>query len=333
MRLEAWFNRIWYGRAAPPAALRPFAALYGALAMLRRFTYRSGWRRTTRLSRPVVVVGNLTVGGTGKTPLVIWLAQKLAERGFRPGIVTRGFGGSAQRARLIGPADDPAVVGDEALLMVRRTRLPVAIGHDRPVAAQILIDGGCDVILSDDGLQHLALARDVEIVVIDGARGFGNGALLPAGPLRELPARLADVNAIVINGDGDPYPGRVLRMHLHAERAVALSGGVVRPLATFSGKTVHAVAGIGNPERFFSMLRSRGMGVVPHPREDHAPIGSADLDFGDENAVLMTEKDAVKCAAFGTGQQWAVPVEVVFGEADGEELLQLLTRAIEDSRG
>ena len=333
MRLQAWFNRIWYARAAPPRWLRPFAALYGALAALRRFSYRHGWRRITRLSRPVVVVGNLTVGGTGKTPLVIWLALRLTERGFRPGIVTRGFGGNAERARLIGPADDPAVVGDEALLMVRRTHLPVAIGRDRPVAAQILIEGGCDVILSDDGLQHLALARNFEIVVIDGTRGFGNGALLPAGPLRELPSRLAQVHATVINGAGEGYPGKVLRMHLQAERAVALSGGVARPLAAFSGKTVHAVAGIGNPERFFSMLRSHGMQVVPHARADHAPLGNADLEFGDENAVLMTEKDAVKCAAFSTGSQWAVPVEVVFDEADGEELLALLTSAPEESRG
>ncbi len=333
MRLQAWFNSIWYGQAAPPGWLRPLAALYGALSALRRYAYRSGWRRTIRLSRPVVVVGNLTVGGTGKTPLVMWLAQQLAERGFRPGIVTRGFGGSAACARQINPADEPAVVGDEALLMARRTHLPVAIGHDRPRAAQILIDGGCNVILSDDGLQHLALARDFEIVVIDGARGFGNGALLPAGPLRELPARLTQVNAIVINGAGEPYYGKALRMHLQAERAIALGGGAARPLTTFSGKIVHAVAGIGNPERFFSMLRSSGMQVVPHARDDHAPIGSAELEFGDENAVLMTEKDAVKCAAFGTGQYWAVPVDVVFGVADSQELLHLLTRAIEDSRG
>jgi tetraacyldisaccharide 4'-kinase len=333
MRVQAWFNRIWYGRAAPPLWLRPFALLYGALCALRRFAYRRGWLRIARLSRPVVVVGNLTVGGTGKTPLVIWLALKLMQHGYRPGIVTRGFGGSAARARLIGPADDPALVGDEALLMVRRTHLPVAVGHDRPVAAQILIDGGCNVILSDDGLQHLALPRACEIVVIDGARGFGNGALLPAGPLRESPARLASVNAVVTNGGADWYAGKSFPMHLQGDRAIALSGGLTRPLAAFSGKTVHAVAGIGNPERFFSMLRGSGMLVVPHPRDDHAPIGSADLNFGDEEAVLMTEKDAVKCTAFGTGQHWSVPVDVVFGDADGAALLQLVRQSIEDSRG
>jgi tetraacyldisaccharide 4'-kinase len=333
MRIQAWFNRIWYQRAAPPAWLRPFAALFGTLSSLRRFAYSAGWRRVAHLSRPVVVVGNLTVGGTGKTPLVMWLAQKLAERGYRPGIVTRGFGGTAARPRLIGPADDAALVGDEALLMVKRTRRAVAIGHDRPAAAQILIDSGCDLILSDDGLQHLALPRACEIAVIDGARGFGNGALLPAGPLRESPARLGKVHAVVINGAADWYAGKAFRMDLRADRAIALCGGVSRLLDEFSGKTVHAVAGIGNPERFFSMLRSHGMRVIPHPRGDHAPIGSADLSFGDDNAVLMTEKDAVKCAAFGTGQQWAVPVDVVLAEAEGEALLQVVTRAIKESRG
>jgi tetraacyldisaccharide 4'-kinase len=330
MRTQAWFNRIWYERAAPPAWLLPFASLFGALAALRRFAYRSGWRRIARLSRPVVVVGNLTVGGTGKTPLVIWLARQLVERGYRPGIVTRGFGGASERPRLVGPADDPAHVGDEALLMVKRTRRPVAIGHDRPAAAQILIDGGCDLILSDDGLQHLALPRACEIVVIDGARGFGNGALLPAGPLRESPVRLAHVDAVVVNGATERYAGKALRMDLQGDRAIALSGGVSRPLAAFSGATVHAVAGIGNPERFFSMLRSHGMRVIAHPRDDHAPIGSAELSFGDDNAVLMTEKDAVKCAAFGTGQQWSVPVDAVLAGDDGAALLQLVTKAIKE---
>ena len=333
MRVQAWFNRIWYGRAAPPPWLRPLAWLFGALAALRRFAYRRGWRRIAHLSRPVVVVGNITVGGTGKTPLVIWLALELARRGYRPGIVTRGYGASAERPRLIGPADDPAVVGDEALLIVRRTHLPVAIGADRPVAAQLLIDGGCDLIVSDDGLQHLALPRVCEIVVIDGARGFGNGALLPAGPLRERPSRLRSVNAVVINGEPDRYPGKAFRMHLHGDRAVAVRGAGARPLAAFSGMTVHAVAGIGNPERFFSMLRSSGMLVTAHPRDDHAPISSAELDFGDEYAVLMTEKDAVKCASFATARHWSVPVDVVFSDADGEALLQLVLKSIEDSRG
>jgi tetraacyldisaccharide 4'-kinase len=327
MPVQAWLNRIWYGQPAPPGWLRPFAALYGVLSATRRCAYRIGLRRVARLSRPVVVVGNLTVGGTGKTPLVMWLAKRLARRGYRPGIVTRGFGGNAQRSRLIGPADDPADTGDEALLMVRRTGMPVAVGRDRPAAAQILIEAGCDVILSDDGLQHIALPRVCEIVVIDGARGFGNGALLPAGPLRESPARLRGVDAVVTNG-AKPFGGQGFAMQLQADRAVALSGGVARPLAAFSGKTVHAIAGIGNPERFFSMLRSHGIGVRPHPRDDHAPLGSADISFGDDQTVLMTEKDAVKCAGFGTGHHWSVPVDAVFAEADADALLEVVVRSI-----
>ncbi len=277
------------------------------------------------------MVGNLTVGGTGKTPLVMWLAQQLAQRGLRPGIVTRGFGGSAREARMAGPADDAAVIGDEALLMVRRTGLPVAVGRDRPAAAQVLIDAGCDVIVSDDGLQHLALPRVCEIAVIDAERGFGNGALLPAGPLRDAPARLDAVDAVVVNGAGS-YAGRGYAMRLKADRAIARLGGAARPLGEFAGASVHAIAGIGNPERFFSMLRSCGIRVTPHALDDHAPIQSADVSFGDDNAVLMTEKDAVKCPAPGTGPQWVVPVDVVFTDADAAALLQVVTRTIGGSQ-
>lgn len=327
MSVQAWLNRIWYGRSSPVWWLRPFAVLYGAVVALRRQAYRRGWRHVASLSCPVVVVGNLTVGGTGKTPLVIWLAQQLAARGWRPGIVTRGFGGSARGVRLAGAADEAAVIGDEALLLVRRTNLPVAVGHDRPAAAQILIDAGCDVIISDDGLQHLALPRACEIVVIDGVRRFGNGWLLPAGPLREPEARARDADAIVVNGS-DPQAGAGCRMDLRASHAIALGSAAMRSLGEFSGLNVHAVAGIGNPDRFFSMLQDYGMVVTAHPRDDHAPIGLSDIDFGDDQPVMMTEKDAVKCGREGTGRQWVVPVDAVFGSADAAALIEVVTGAI-----
>jgi tetraacyldisaccharide 4'-kinase len=185
MSAESWLNRIWYDRPAPPWWLIPLSLAYGAVSGSHRFLYTKRLRRSIRLGRPVIVVGNLTVGGTGKTPLVCWLAARLAERGYRPGIVTRGYGGSLRGVRLVNSSDDPALVGDEPILLARRTGLPVAVGRDRPAAAQLLVDLGCDVVVSDDGLQHYALARDCEIVVIDGDRRFGNGWLLPAGPLRE----------------------------------------------------------------------------------------------------------------------------------------------------
>ena len=191
MSVQSWLNRIWYERAAPPWWLLPLSLAYGAVSGARRFAYARHLRRSTRLSRPVVIVGNLSVGGTGKTPLVCWLVARLGELGCKPGVVTRGYGGSSSGVRMIEATDDPLLVGDEPILLARRTGVPVAVGRDRPAAAQLLVGAGCDVIVSDDGLQHYALARDCEVVVIDGDRRFGNGWLLPAGPLRETRARLA----------------------------------------------------------------------------------------------------------------------------------------------
>src|ERR1700719_1696744 len=198
MSVQSWLNDIWYERAAPPWWLLPLSLIYGAVVGSRRHFY--AMRKPTRVSLPVVVVGNLSVGGTGKTPLVCWLVGRLTDLGFKPGVVTCGFGGSSGSARLIGAADDPNIVGDESLLLSRRTGVPVAIGRDRPAASQLLVSAGCDVIVSDDGLQHYALARDCEIVVIDGDRRFGNGRLLPAGPPRENRSRLAAADAVVVNG-------------------------------------------------------------------------------------------------------------------------------------
>jgi len=327
MSIQSWLNRIWYERAAPPWWLIPPSLLYGAIAGLRRFVYVHRMRRAARLSCPVVVVGNLSVGGTGKTPLVCWLVAHLSERGYKPGIVTRGYGGSAGDVRRIGAADDPSVVGDESIVLARRTGAPVAIGRDRPAAAQLLVSAGCDVIVSDDGLQHYPLARDCEVVVIDGDRRFGNGWLLPAGPLREAPGRLKTADAIIVNG-GRPMLSGALSMRLEAKHAVALRGGAVRSLNTLTGQAVHAVAGIGNPERFFNMLRARGIEVLGRPLADHARLKQVDIDFGDDKSVLMTEKDAVKCAAFAGAQHWYVPVTASFDAVESARLLDIIIKKI-----
>ena len=327
---------------APPLWLLPLEALFGAASKLRRWLYFKHIRGSVRVPRPVVVVGNLSVGGTGKTPLVCWLVGRLQELGHRPGVVTRGFGGSNRLPRLVCESDDAALVGDEPLLLARRTRALVAVGRERPAAAQILVDAGCDVIVSDDGLQHYALCRDCEIVVIDAERGFGNGHLLPAGPLREAKSRLAKVDAIVVNGASagtarfDPTGGgarggespRVFGMRLQGSQAVSLSGSASRDLHEFAGVAVHAVAGIGNPQRFFAMLRACGMQVSPHELPDHAALKAADLEFGDGRPVLMTEKDAVKCAGFALAQHWYVPVSVNFEIDGGAQLLDIVVRTI-----
>jgi len=327
MSAQAWFNRIWYERAAPPWWLVPFSIAYGAVSGSRRYLYAKRLRRARRLAQPVVIVGNLTVGGTGKTPLVCWLVARLAERGFRPGIVTRGHGGSSGSVRLIDAADDPRVVGDEPVLLAQRTRLPVAVGRDRPAAAQLLIAAGCDVIVSDDGLQHYALARDCEVVVIDGDRRFGNGWLLPAGPLRETRSRLALADAIVVNGGRALLEG-ALSMRLEARSAVALDGGRVVPLGDFAGREAHALAGIGNPERFFNMLRAHGIEVSGHPLDDHARLTRRDIEFDDAKPVLMTEKDAVKCRGQADGRHWYVPVSAAFEAGEAGALLDIVTGRI-----
>jgi tetraacyldisaccharide 4'-kinase len=327
MSAQFWLNRIWYGGRPPPWWLRPLSALYSAVSAARRIAYALNLARSTRLTCPVIVIGNLTVGGTGKTPLVCWLAEQLSERGFRPGVVTRGYGGSSRAARLVLSTDKPDEVGDEAVLLARRSRAPIAIGRGRPAAAQLLINAGCDVILSDDGLQHYALARDCEIVVIDGDRRFGNGRLLPAGPLREAPARLKGADAVVING-GELRRDGALHMRLLATSAVAMKYGTIKPLREFSGQPVHAIAAIGNPERFFAMLRAVGIQTIEHPLPDHARLTLEDISFPDDLAVLMTEKDAVKCREIAGPHHWFVPVSVAFPAGDGEKLRDIVTRSV-----
>jgi tetraacyldisaccharide 4'-kinase len=258
----------------------------------------------------------------------------LQKRGMKPGVVTRGYGGSARSVRLVDPADDPALVGDEAVLLARRAQVPVAIGRDRPAAAQLLIGAGCNVIISDDGLQHYALARDCEIVVVDGDRGFGNGAVLPAGPLREPPARLHGVDAVVRNG-GNPAADRpapidgALQMRLEAGDARALTQGTIKALSEFAGQSVHAIAAIGNPQRFFDMLRARGIEVEAHPLPDHAYLRAEDIFFADARAVLMTEKDAVKCGKIAGPMHWYVPVSAAFDETDAAKLVDIVIKSID----
>ena len=328
--MQPRIERIWYDAAAVPAWLGALVPVYKALRALHLAPYRLGWRQPVRLAVPLIVVGNLTVGGSGKTPVVIALVEALRARGFRPGVVSRGYGGTQRAPLLLDDVLEPARVGDEPCLVRRRTGAPVAVGRDRARAAKLLFERGVDVVIADDGLQNPALVRDIEICVIDGRRRFGNQRLLPAGPLREPMARLQDIAFRVCNG-GSAQPGEIA-MRLVGEVAVPVARNAgTRPLESFAGQRVHAVAAIGNPARFFTSLAAHGIEVMAHPFADHHAFRPADLAFGDDLPVLMTEKDAVKCTSFAAVNFWCVPVRAELPETFFDAItarLQSLTSAV-----
>jgi tetraacyldisaccharide 4'-kinase len=336
MSVAARLADLWYGPAWRSIPLWPLAWIFGLGVATRRALYASGVLRSAKVGVPVVVVGNLTVGGTGKTPVAAWLARELTRRGRRVGVVLRGYGGKhSGRVRVVAPDDDPAEVGDEALLHARHRPHVVVIGADRVAAARIAEEEGAEVVVCDDGLQHLGLWRDYEIVVVDAARGFGNGFLLPAGPLREPARRLERADAVVLTWRGAGGEARLHPRHpfvaeaaLTPGAAVNLLSGERRELASFSGDRVQAVAAVGHPQAFFAALRGAGLDLVEHPLPDHAPIDPAALPFPAEATVLMTEKDAVKCAAYARPGWWYVELDVGMERETARELLALVLERI-----
>ncbi|KAA6185791.1 tetraacyldisaccharide 4'-kinase [Thiohalocapsa marina] len=308
-------DAIWYGQGPVArlfaALLAPLGWLYCGIAGARAFAYRRRWLAVQDTGAPVIVIGNLTVGGTGKTPLVIWLVEHLRRRGLRPGVVLRGYGGEPARTpRLVDGAADPRRDGDEPVLIAVRARCPVVVGQDRVAAARMLVaNHGCDLVVADDGLQHYRLQRDCEILVIDGQRQLGNRRCLPSGPLREPPARARRADLTIVNG-GDAsgrwamqlQPGDAVNLY-HVQQS--------RPLVDFADGLVSAVAGIGNPARFFDMLRALGLDIVPRRYPDHHRYTPQDVGSWPEGPVLMTEKDAVKCRSMATPSHWYVPVQAL----------------------
>jgi len=325
-----WLERHWYRTTPLHLILLPVSFIFRLLSGMRRTLYRSGILPGEKLPVPVIVVGNITVGGSGKTPLALWLVQQLLDNGWHPGIICRGYGSKVSSPQAVHPSSNPDATGDEAVLMAQRKLCPVWAGQDRVTAARELLRANpeCDVLLSDDGLQHYRLRRDVEIVVVDGVRRFGNRFLLPAGPLRELPSRLAEADAVVVNG-GASSPGEYA-MQLHGTRFYNLLNPNLSAYAPdFRGKHLHAIAGIGHPQRFFAHLNNLGLAVQAHPFPDHHRHTPKDFDYADADAILMTEKDAVKCTAFATKKCWVLRVDA---QVDPILIKHILERIAPDGR-
>ena len=316
----------WYRITPLHLLLFPLSLLFRLIVAIRRQLFRLGILSSIRLPVPVIIVGNITVGGTGKTPLTLWLAEQLLANGWHPGIISRGFGGSGSKAQEVSHNSDPATVGDEPVLMAQRKLCPVWIGRERPAAARALLAAHpeCDIIISDDGLQHYRLQRDVEIAVVDGVRRFGNGLLLPAGPLREAVSRLREVDAVVVNG-GMAAAGEYL-MQLEGMNFYNLLNPEITATADdFKDQCVHAIAGIGHPERFFRHLHKLGLSPQTHPYPDHHRYCAADLAYADANALLMTEKDAVKCSAFADEKCWVLRVDAHPDSALAQFIMEKIT--------
>ena len=336
----------WYGDAAI-SWLKPASTLFSYLSTLRRNRYLKGKKKAYRASVPLIVVGNITVGGTGKTPLIVYLARQLLFAGFRPGVVSRGYGSKAPAYPFHVNKDSPVQhSGDEALLIARNTECPVVIDADRAEAVKSLEQHhDCNVILSDDGMQHYAIARDIEIAVIDGRRGFGNGELLPAGPLREEPSRLDEVDYIICNGEtelsfnkpnfimtlkprhlchllsGEIFPMQHVIEEMSKSKAENLNEDEIPGIDKHK---VHAIAGIGNPERFFSSLCDCGFDIISHVFDDHHNYTLQDITFDDDHEIIMTEKDAVKCVDFARKIDWYLRVDAVIDEEFIENLKEKL---------
>jgi tetraacyldisaccharide 4'-kinase len=334
--MDRFLQQVWYeGRARwLSVLLLPLSWLFYLIVVLRRFAYRHDLFHAVKVRRPVIVVGNITVGGTGKTPLTIWLAGQARAHGVRVGIILRGYGGrSTQWPREVTPDTNWEEVGDEAVLLASRTEACVVAGPDRVAAANRAIELGADLVLCDDGLQHYRLARDREIAVVDEHRGLGNGRLLPAGPLRESRRRLDEADVKIVTrrsaalGANAPVIDAIVAVPQLIE-AVALVGGERRPLQTFVGTPVHAVAGIGNPQAFFDALSSLGLTVQGHAMPDHARLTASDISFPDDAPVLMTEKDAVKCRAIADRRHWAVRMDVALSEQDARTLNIVIERLL-----
>lgn len=315
---------LWYGKHPLSIMLVPLGWCYQLLMTLRHLLYQSGILPTQRLDVPVIVVGNIVAGGTGKTPLVIWLAAYLKEKGYQPGIVSRGYKSKVKQwPQQVRIDSNPELVGDEPVLLARRTNCPVAIAPNRYIAAEALIEHEqVDIIVCDDGLQHYALERDIEIAVIDGVRRHGNKRCLPAGPLREPVSRLKSVDMVVCNSGA--VRGEFEMEYMPQQLCSVMDKNRRCDVEQFRNQSIHAIAGIGNPAKFFSYLRGKGIRTIEHEFPDHYHFTAKDICFDDGFSVVMTEKDAVKCTEFASAEHWFLPIDVKMTNAFEHRLTILL---------
>ncbi len=320
-------NRIWYRHSIFSYMLLPLSWLFQLIIIIRRWLYRLQIKKVNCFSVPVIVIGNITIGGTGKTPFVIWLANLLSQQGYKPGIVSRGYKvKNITKPRLITTNSSVTEAGDEPLIIARHTNCPVVITPNRSKAIELLINQhNCNIIISDDGLQHYAMARNIEIVVVDGQRQFGNGWLLPAGPLREPISRLKSVDFVVYN---------TVNMHLKpATSLIAVNDNNRRlKITELAGKKVHAVAGIGNPQRFFASLCQLGLQIIEHPFPDHYNFKKNDIDLDENSIIIMTEKDAVKCVDIADERHWFLPVTAELEKNLANKILSRITDCVKSKK-
>lgn len=317
--VKAWYQGHW-----ALTLLKPLSLLYRVITTVRRFAYQQGYLASQRFDLPVIVVGNITAGGTGKTPLTLAIVDYLKQQGYRPAIVSRGYGGQTEYPAQVTLNSTAQQVGDEPLLMFLQSRVPVVVAPKRAEAVAYLQKKQlADVVICDDGLQHYALARDIEIAVIDGARGLGNGQLLPEGALREAPSRLNSVDFIVVNGQGYTHR-QAFQMSLKPSEW-QMVGDFANKQPPKPSQTIHAVAGIGNPERFFKQLEQQGFTLIEHAFADHHQFTAQDLDFADKLPIVMTAKDAVKCQAFAKDNMWQVPVVAQLSDEFYQQLIKKLS--------
>ncbi|WP_415898375.1 tetraacyldisaccharide 4'-kinase [Neptuniibacter sp. QD48_11] len=327
----SWLEGRWYSEKPAPCVLKPFSSLYKFLAKRKK---GADLQQVWVAPVPVIIVGNINVGGTGKTPLTISLVERLKQEGYKPGIISRGYKSKATQFPFdVTTADSPELSGDEPFMLAKRCRCPVIIDPNRPNAAKYLLDNyECDLIISDDGLQHYRLDRDIEIAVIDGKRGLGNRALMPAGPLREEPDRLCSVDLIVSNGrlqNKIAEAATIEEMFLQPAAIVNCLTDEELALEVLRSKQVHAVAGIGNPQRFFNTLEQElQVTVIPHAKPDHSFYTVEDFQFGDDYPVIMTEKDAVKVTEFAQSHCWYLQIKAQLPESFYTQLLDKLKIAI-----
>jgi len=304
-----YIQRSWYNKSNLTIILKPLSWVFCCIVFIREKMYRYKILKSYQLSVPVIIVGNITVGGNGKTPLVIWLANKLKQSGYRPGIISRGYGGKAKKwPQQVRPDSDPLIVGDEAIVLSRRTECPMAVGPDRVATGRALVKySNCDIIISDDGMQHYRLKRTIEIAVVNANTKFGNELCLPAGPLREPIKRLDNINFVVTNGESSSSE---YNMVYEGEDIYCLNDSNKRiNLSEFANQKIHAVAAIAHPDRFFDNLKAHDIELIEHVFQDHYSFTENDIRFNDDLAVIMTEKDAVKCHRFNVENCWYLPIK------------------------